>query len=95
MRGQRRSARLCGTVGSEVHGYSDVEINGSREDQIVAIKGQLRSITDAVIAHDKKMIKLEKETEKGFERERSERERGTPTFEAKSKKWQQAIFMWI
>jgi len=60
---------------AEVHGYSDVGISGDVEQQIAAIKNRLRDLTNTIVAHDKQMRKLGKETKKGFKRERSEREK--------------------
>lgn len=60
---------------AEVHGYSDLDISGSTAQQLAAIKNRLRSVTDAVVAADKKLNKLEKETTVGLERERYEREK--------------------
>jgi hypothetical protein len=57
------------------HGYADVKISGTVDDQLEAIKNQLSELTKTVIAQDQQVRTLTKETKKGFELERSEREK--------------------
>jgi len=60
---------------AEAHGYVDVDIGGTTDEQLNALKDQLRQLTKTVIAHDQEMRALAAETEKRVVQERAEREK--------------------
>ena len=60
---------------ADVHGYSDVKISGTTDEQLEALKNQLGELTKTVVTHDQQMRLLAKETDEGFEKERAERGR--------------------
>ena len=57
----------------EAHFYAEVDIDGTIDDQLKALKGQLRELTKTVVTQDQQMRTLAKD-EKDFEQQRSERE---------------------
>jgi hypothetical protein len=60
---------------AEVHGYVDVDIGGTIDDQLTALKNQLSEVAKTVVTHDREIRSLTRETEERFEHERSERDK--------------------
>ena len=58
----------------EAHFYAEVDIDGTIDDQLKALKGQLRELTKTIVTQDQQMRTLARETKKDFEQHRSDRE---------------------